>query len=66
MTFLRGLLLDFLTQAIEKAAGALRAWADDLRQQAAIRRAAKAEREATELAKTEQERTHAADNSRRL
>lgn len=66
MAFLRDLLLGILTDAIEKASGALRAWADDLRAKAAIRRAARVEREVTEKAQTEEERAHAADNSRRL
>lgn len=64
--FLRDLLLGLLTNLIEKAAGAFRAWADTLRRQAAIKRAIQAEREATEAAQTEEERAHAADNNRRL
>ncbi len=63
---LTDLLLGLLTGILEKSAGALRAWADNLRQQAAIRRTLQVEREATENAKTEEERTNAADNNRRM
>lgn len=66
MTFLRDLLLGLLTDMLEQAAGSFREWADTLRQQAAIRRAAQAEREVTEAAQTEEERKNAADNSRRM
>lgn len=66
MSFLRDLLLDALTRLAESVAGALRVWAAERRAQSVVRRLAKAEREATENAQTEEERTHAADNSRRL
>lgn len=66
MTVLKDIIIGLLTDLLEKFAGAFRQWADTLRRQAAIKRAVDAEREATEAAKTEEERAHAADNNRRL